>query len=510
MDIVVGSGPSGWSVTLALLARGREVTMIDGGQTLDQHAQEKQKTLAAISPDAWTQEQIETWQMPQFGSAENVARRFGSDYAQVIPEQTLQDPPDWFGLRASHAVGGLSNVWGAAVLPNRQADIADWPVKTADLAPHYKAIADVMPVSGRADRLETLFPAFPMSDRTPLSPGPQGRTLLKRLDQEGDALEREGVHSGQARQAIFSNCRYCGMCLHGCPWNLIFSTNHALDRLESNPKFTHLSGRIATRFSETNTKTELYLEDGTTLKADRVYLAAGVLETARIVLSSQPVPGQQLTLLDSQHFFLPTLHSWRPDGQPENDQHHTLTEAFIEIDDPQISPYLSHTQIYGWNEFYAREMIASYGTKLPGSASLFHALSRRLMVAQTFLHSDYSAQIGLRLGDNDTRLRATLHENPTTAPMIKAVKSKLAKSLRRVGLYALSFASRPGAPGSSFHSGGTLPMSATPGPLQTDPSGRLLGLERVYVVDASVLPSIPATTITFSVMANAHRIGTVS
>jgi choline dehydrogenase-like flavoprotein len=27
------------------------------------------------------------------------------------------------------------------------------------------------------------------------------------------------------------------------------------------------------------------------------------------------------------------------------------------------------------------------------------------------------------------------------------------------------------------------------------------------VVDSSVLPSIPATTITFTVMANAHRIG---
>jgi hypothetical protein len=29
-------------------------------------------------------------------------------------------------------------------------------------------------------------------------------------------------------------------------------------------------------------------------------------------------------------------------------------------------------------------------------------------------------------------------------------------------------------------------------------------------VDASALPSVPATTITFSVMANAHRIGAES
>ena len=40
-----------------------------------------------------------------------------------------------------------------------------------------------------------------------------------------------------------------------------------------------------------------------------------------------------------------------------------------------------------------------------------------------------------------------------------------------------------------------------------DPLGRPQGWSRVHAVDASVLPSVPATTITFSVMANAHRIG---
>ena len=37
--------------------------------------------------------------------------------------------------------------------------------------------------------------------------------------------------------------------------------------------------------------------------------------------------------------------------------------------------------------------------------------------------------------------------------------------------------------------------------------GRLSGWQRVHAVDATVFPSLPATTITLSVMANAHRIG---
>ena len=50
-------------------------------------------------------------------------------------------------------------------------------------------------------------------------------------------------------------------------------------------------------------------------------------------------------------------------------------------------------------------------------------------------------------------------------------------------------------------------MREQPGPFESDTLGRPQGWNRVHAVDATVLPSIPGTTITFSVMANAHRIG---
>jgi choline dehydrogenase-like flavoprotein len=62
-------------------------------------------------------------------------------------------------------------------------------------------------------------------------------------------------------------------------------------------------------------------------------------------------------------------------------------------------------------------------------------------------------------------------------------------------------------PGRGFHSGGSFPMRSQPKKFESDSLGRPHGWSRVHAVDASVLPSIPATTVTFSVMANAHRIG---
>ena len=52
-------------------------------------------------------------------------------------------------------------------------------------------------------------------------------------------------------------------------------------------------------------------------------------------------------------------------------------------------------------------------------------------------------------------------------------------------------------------------MRANPGAFESDVLGRPAGFQRVHAVDSTVLPSIPATTVTFTVMANAHRIASL-
>jgi hypothetical protein len=64
------------------------------------------------------------------------------------------------------------------------------------------------------------------------------------------------------------------------------------------------------------------------------------------------------------------------------------------------------------------------------------------------------------------------------------------------------------ASGKSYHFGGSF-SHALPdkgGHLSTDRVGRLKVWRRIHIIDGSVLPSIPASTFTLTVMANAHRI----
>lgn len=499
-DLVIGSGPAGVSVATALLARGRKVTLLDGGKTLPPDAESRRAALAARDPAGWTAADREGWQRPQFDSRSEVSR-FGSGHA-IEPEASTFAASGGLGLRASRAVGGLSNYWGSAVLPYRQADMAGWPVSAADLAPHYRAVATFMPVAGRPDRLDPLFPAFPMAGRTPVPPGPQAEAVLAR------ARDLADFHIGLARQAVAPGCRQCGQCLHGCPWRLIWSAADQLAVLRYDAGLTYRPGDVVRGFTEDADGVTVTLDDGRTLRGARLFVAAGVLESARILLASGH-GGGVLTLQDSAQAFLPLIQRSRPARPPDAPPFHTLPQMFAELTDESVSPHTVHAQIYGWNEYYARDLIQNYGRRLPGSAPLWRALARRLIVAQVFLHSDHSARADLRLAA-DGRLSATLTPSPETPAVMSRAARRLSRDFGALGLTALRFALRPGAPGSSFHAGATVPMAAAPVAGQSDILGRPQGLARVHLADASCLPAIPATTITFAVMANAHRIGTLA
>jgi choline dehydrogenase-like flavoprotein len=57
------------------------------------------------------------------------------------------------------------------------------------------------------------------------------------------------------------------------------------------------------------------------------------------------------------------------------------------------------------------------------------------------------------------------------------------------------------------HYAGLLPMTRTAEPLTTSPDGRSRDFENLYLVDGVTFPFLPAKNITFTLMANAVRIG---
>jgi GMC oxidoreductase len=304
------------------------------------------------------------------------------------------------------------------------------------------------------------------------------------------------------------------MCLHGCPYGLIFNAGDAVDRLRASTGFDYRRDAYAIRFEEDGEGVRLWTRSAagavTELRGDRLFVAAGVLPTALLVLDSLDQPDRPLTLRDSRHFFLPMLQRWPADSDPATEPRHTLAQLFVEIVDPRICANTVHVQIYTHNDGFVVDMRKRFGALSGAFEPLVAMLSRRLIVAQTFLHSDVSPTIDVvmrRIGGR-ARLELACTDGARVGATLAQVQRRVARIARRVDLLPLTPFARVGAPGSSFHCGGTFPMRKHPRDLETDVVGRPAGLRRVHLVDASVFPSIPATTITFSAMANAHRIAT--
>ena len=136
-------------------------------------------------------------------------------------------------------------------------------------------------------------------------------------------------------------------------------------------------------------------------------------------------------------------------------------------------------------------------------------LEERMVIVQGFLHSDESWAMTMTLkrdGEKDF-LRLDVQSNPETRRVIKRVVRELLSQARRLGGIVVPPMLQVAKPGGGWHSGGSFPMRKHPGKFESDCLGRPHGWSRVHAVDASVLPSIPATTATFAIMANAHRIG---
>ncbi len=219
---------------------------------------------------------------------------------------------------------------------------------------------------------------------------------------------------------------------------------------------------------------------------------------------------QVVTLKESQKFVVPILRYKAADTAIEHPSV-TMASVFIEAKFPDVSDHWTHLQVIPMNALMLK------GMPIPGIRSsmgqaIGKPLLRRLMAAWCGMHSDDSSAVELCLKEPDGSGRSALQIDVRRSETARAAARRTAKHLFREGFAFNSIFMYPmiqfSEPGSGTHCGASFPMRARPSdPLDTDVLGRPFGWSRVFAVDASVLPSIPGTTLAFSAMANACRIG---
>ena len=517
MRYIIGSGPAGVACASALLARGQKITMLDAGLELEPAKVAFTRSLAAKKSTAWTAADRSALKSKMDATASGIGLKllFNSDFPYRETDDLIPWQAPGLGVRPSLALGGLSNVWGAAMLPHRDADIADWPVTNADLAPHYRAVAEMTDLAADADDLAEWFPLHaPRSSA--LRTSEQAGVLLHNLNRQREKLRAAGWRFGRSRLAVrttdttaASGCGYCRECMGGCVYGCIYNSANTVRQLLNHPNFSYRRNVIVRTLRETGGTIVIEgfdrsTRENLTFTASRAYLAAGVIPTAQIFLRSQNAYDRPLILRDSQYFLLPLLLARRA-RDVHREALHTLSQLFIEINQPQLSRHTVHLQLYSYSDIIGAALEKSLGPL----KFLAPQLAGRMIIIQGFLHSNESATMAMTLkaGNGKDRLELSAVPQPAAHATVKRVVRELLKHSRALGGMVVPPMLQIADPGRSFHTGGSLPMRSQPGEFECDQLGRPRGWSQLHLVDASVLPSIPATTITFAAMANAHRIG---
>jgi choline dehydrogenase-like flavoprotein len=517
---VIGSGPAGAAAASALAAAGRAVTVIDTGLTLEPEREAARERMANTVPGEWRAEDLALTSFTgQQERGSNYKQLFGSDVAfrddGVLPLQIC----DGVGARPSYAAGGLSNVWGSGLLPYTEHDLGGWPVSAPELAEGYRAALELLPFAAEDDELAWRYPLYRDPDG-PLARTRAGEELLARLSRHSASLGAAGYVFGAPRLAVrvghpapWKGCVYCGHCLDGCPYGHIYSGNQTISALSGRGAVEYRPGLHVDRLSETGDgvtveATELPGRTTVRLQFERVFLAAGAISSTVILQRSGLLPAR-CEIRDSQALYVPFAWAGRV-GRTGREPGHTLAQVTMVLEDRTVSSNPVHLTFYSYSSGVAERAREAHPriSRMLGPA--LEVLTRRLLVAICFFHSDDSDSL-VSVWDpaSETGRLEAVHrgDRKTTA---RRFSQALRRSLAPLGVVPLMPFAEHAPVGGGYHYGGSAPMHHDAGPGQADTLGRPAGAGRVHVVDSSCFPSVPGGAITLTAMANAHRIATAA
>ncbi|UCF66025.1 MAG: hypothetical protein JSV80_09435 [Acidobacteriota bacterium] len=534
---VVGSGVAGMAASRVLLDAGHRVDVIDVGHVPEPSSEELAARIRAqVESGARVERSLLRelkWgpgEAPVRGlrdalgailggsvAGERVAKRIlGSRFVFEGVEEGI--PLTGATVPRSLARGGLSNVWGAACYPLREIDYAGWPLNQEDLAPWYERAAEMMSLLQPQDDLARSYPLHgSIAENVPRNSGSVAELLLAHWERQSDALAEFGWAAGRARLAVRPSgsaddaCRECGLCFYGCPFGSIYVSGRTIDELSSHERFAYRTGLLVHTFAEHENGVEVRarrVDSGVEERRsyDALFLAAGTLSSLRIAADSLALHDRPVPLLDNDMYLLPVL-ARGAGGRGRFRARFSLSEAALAVPPGTLADGGIHIQFYSFHEYFLAELGELLGM-MPELVQrvAWNMLNRMLIGFVYFAGQDSAvATARVRRAAGPGCVEVEVRQSAASRTALRGLLRRMRSARQTLGFRPLSPLIKAAPLGFSGHLSGSLAMRRQPGPLETDPEGRLHGTERVCVVDAASFPALPPQNPTFTLVAAAMR-----
>jgi choline dehydrogenase-like flavoprotein len=510
--IVVGSGPG--AAFAAFGARGRRVLVLDVGYDAG-NAPELSGNLYELrrrSEDLFTPLVGERFESLHNLSHPPISLKLKSPGMSYIVRDWNRLSPvvsDTFEGALSLAKGGLANGWGAGVYRFTDCDLNGFPISASDLRPYYDELTEHIGVSGANDDLE---PYFERDDALlpPVLLSAFFSELLHRYLERRALFQAEKVFLGRPRLAVLTEPRN-GRAAYTYdnleffkPHAAIYSPAYTIDEMIRAGAIEYCQSRLVLGYRELEDGVEVLarnLETGgqETWRGRKLCLGAGAINTARIVLASNSDYETRLPILDNPMACIPFFRFSRI-GTPLPVSDTSLAQLNLVAEDREWDEPLQAT-LYGATGPLRSDVLFSLPLAFRGNLVWTKYLAPAMGLLMLFYPRAQRPDSYLRLRPSGELEIQFAPEPP------HGVEQRLVRLLRKLGYLSFpTLIQRPGM-GAGLHYAGSLPMRANPSRYETDAEGRLAGSQHVHIVDGACFSRLPAKNLTFTIMANALRIG---
>lgn len=525
--VIVGSGAAGVHCALTLLQAGCRVRMLDVGQI-------GQSPPLPRVPVSELKSQLPDSQGYFLGANAKEIRLPGDDgeYYALPPSKShvvetghaIDPQSSGFSPLTSFARGGFAEAWTGGCYPFDDNDLRNFPLDFSGMRPFYEKVSRRIGVSG-ADDLVSLIPFHDgIQDPLPLD---RHSELLLRAYQKNRKHRSPGIHLGHARSSVISQaidersaCSSLGRCLWGCPTSSFYVPSLTLAECQAFENFDYHPGlrvshavcdseRRVKAIQATDTQGETHRFDVGTL-----VLAAGTLSTSEIYLKSLYHAGDSnpvLTgLMDNRQIHIPFVTP-AMFGQPITADAYQYHRLAMVVEDTQL-PASAHGQLTTLKAAMTHPILQRLPIGLRSAIRLFRNVRSGMGLLNLSFPDTRRRGNQIRLtqqgkNDQNSSLQVVIDYCPPAAEheTHRRVKRKVRRFMKQLGCRTFGFWNSTRDMGASIHYAGTIPMSATAAPRTVSLTGNSHDFSNLWIVDASVFPSLPAKSLTLTIMANAVR-----
>ncbi len=252
-------------------------------------------------------------------------------------------------------------------------------------------------------------------------------------------------------------------------------------------------GQLVKRIYQTAGGVALEAQNGeseTTSVYDKVFLAAGALGTAKLLVESEVI--KSMTISDSRTIFGLAINA----GPMISDTRDGYSRWWAKPVDPKNDLYF---------QFYKGQGVLK--TKILGGRKearwlpwwLINKFLNRFVPYVAYLDAEASPRMEVSLGYDGAEFRFSQGE--FSKKLIQLQLRRAAKRMMSTSLLIVPLMATYPEPLAGYHFGASLPMG-----VDTNMLGELPHLKNVHIVDSSILPAIEQGSITAAVMENAYRI----